>query len=84
MCQVSGVTCQVSLFSSSFFSFLLFLTKWWSLSGEGLLSTGPTPSSFESIKKLHRMCIEEKLSDNYNETIESFNAAFEVVHQLFG
>ena len=24
---------------------LVFVTKWWSLSGEDLLSTGPTPSS---------------------------------------
>ena len=38
-CQVSGVRCQVSHF------FLLRL----SLLGEGLLSTGPTPSSFPFI-----------------------------------
>ena len=44
MCQVSCVRCHVSLFS--FFFSSSFLTKWWSLSGEGLLSTGPTPSSF--------------------------------------
>ena len=41
-CQVSYVTCHVSLF------FLLFLTKWLSLLGESVLSTGPTPSSFYS------------------------------------
>ena len=35
---MSGVMCH--------FFLLLFLTKWWSLSGEALLSTGPTPSSF--------------------------------------
>ena len=36
-CHVSRVTCHMSLF---------FRTKWWSLSVEGLLSTGPTQSSF--------------------------------------
>ena len=36
-CHVSRVTCHMSLF--------FFQTKWWSLSVEGLLSTGPTPSS---------------------------------------
>ena len=36
MCQVSHVMCQVSL----------FLFKWWSLLVEGLLSIGPTLSSF--------------------------------------
>ena len=38
----------------------------------------------DSIKKLHRMCTEEKLSDNYREVIEEFKEAFENVHQLFG
>ena len=33
-CHMSRVTCHVSKW-----------TKWWSLSVEGLLSTGPTPSS---------------------------------------
>ena len=45
-CHVSHVTCHVShvmCHMSQFFSF--FFTKWWSLSVEGLLSTGPTPSS---------------------------------------
>ena len=36
--HMSCVTCQMSLF--------FFRTKWWSLSVEGLLSMGPTPSSF--------------------------------------
>ena len=35
---------------------------------------------FESINNLHRMCVEEKLSDNYKETFENFKQAFEVVH----
>ena len=39
---------------------------------------------FESINNLHIMCVEEKLSENYQETIENFKQAFEVVHQEFG
>ena len=49
MCHVSHVTCHLShvtLFYSSF----LFRTKWWSLLVEGLLSTGPTPSSLKSFQ----------------------------------
>ena len=47
ICHVSGVTCQVSRVTCNFIIIILFfLTQWWSLSGEGLLSTGPTPSSF--------------------------------------
>ena len=42
MSHVSRVTCHMSLF---FYSFSL--TKWWSFLVEGLLSTGPTPSSFQ-------------------------------------
>ena len=42
-CHVSRVTCHVSFFLLLFF---FFWTKWWSLLVEGLLSTGPTPSSF--------------------------------------
>ena len=30
------------------------------------------------------MCTEEKLGENYEETIEEFKDAFENVHQLFG
>ena len=41
-CHVSGDTCQVPC--------LFFLTKWWSLSMAGLLSTGPIPSSFPQRK----------------------------------
>ena len=43
-CHVSRVTCHMSRVTCHFFS-LFFRTKWWSLSVEGLLSTGPTPSS---------------------------------------
>ena len=46
-CHVSHVTChmsQVTYHKSYFF----FFTKWWSLSVEGLLSMGPSPSSFYS------------------------------------
>ena len=39
---VSHVTCQMS---QLLLLFIFFRTKWWSLSVEGLLSTGPTPSS---------------------------------------
>ena len=38
-CHVSGVTCNMSHVT-------FFLNKWWSYSVEGLLSMGPTPSSF--------------------------------------
>ena len=48
-CHVSRVTCHVSqdMCHMSIFYYLSFFprTKWWSLSVEGLLSTGPTPSS---------------------------------------
>ena len=37
-CHMSRVTCHMAHF--------FFLTMWWSLLGEGLLSTGPTLSSF--------------------------------------
>ena len=40
-CHVSCVLCHMSHVTCIFFS----LTKWWSLLVEGLLSTGPTPSS---------------------------------------
>ena len=43
MCHMSHFTCHVS--HVNFFLFF-FLTKWWILSVEGLLSMGPTPSSF--------------------------------------
>ena len=49
-CHVSHVTCHVSHvtchMSHILFIFFIFWTMWWSLSVEGLLSTGPTPSSF--------------------------------------
>ena len=40
-CHVSRVTCHIYIYIYIFF----FFTKWWSLLVEGLLSTGPTPSS---------------------------------------
>ena len=43
-CHVSQVMCHMSHFSFSF-------AKWWSLSVEGLLLTGPTPSN--SCRWLH-------------------------------
>ena len=44
MCHISLVPCHVS--RVKFVSILFFWTKWGSQSGEGLLSTAPTPSSF--------------------------------------
>ena len=41
--HVSGVTYQVSCVMCHMSS---FLTRWWSYLVEGLLSTGPNPSSF--------------------------------------
>ena len=47
-CHVSRVTCHVSHVTIFFFILFIFFlrTKWWSLLVEGLLSMGPTPSSF--------------------------------------
>ena len=47
-CHVSHFTCLMSHVTCHNFVLLFFWTKWWSLSVEGLLSTGPTPSSFVS------------------------------------
>ena len=44
ICHVSHVTCHIFL--------CFFLTNWWGLSVEGLLSTGLTPSSFMCIAML--------------------------------
>ena len=41
-CHLSRVMCHMSHVTSHRY---FFLTNWWSLSVEGLLSTGPTPSS---------------------------------------
>ena len=62
-CHVSRVTCHVSHVTLLFF---FSRTKWWSISMEGLLSTGPRLSSFK------RMCKEiQKL----------FNFAYHWVYQ---
>ena len=61
--QVSGVRCHVS--HVTFFS-STFLTKCWSLLVEGLLSTGPTPSSFKKIPE--QTCL-FGLGSKYNEYI---------------
>ena len=47
-CHMSGVTCHVLDFFSYFFFFFFFFyrTKWWSKLVKGLLSMGPTASSF--------------------------------------
>ena len=52
MCHVSRVTCHMSCVTCHvshviYIHFLFFFrTKWWALLVEGLLSTGPTPSSY--------------------------------------
>ena len=54
MCHMSRVTCHVSHVTcnvSHVILFNFFRTKWGSLSVEGLLSTGPTPSSLNKIYK---------------------------------
>ena len=53
---MSGVRCQVSLVRchvSDVMFFCLFLTKWWSLLVEGMLSMGPTPSSLQATMVLN-------------------------------
>ena len=57
-CHMSRVTCHMSRVKCFFF---VFFTKWWSLSVEGLLSTGPTLSSLCSftawkVSVLHCHC----------------------------
>ena len=62
MCHVSPVTCHLSKYFIFLFyekknlSFRKNWTKWWSLSLEGMLSTGPTPSSFNggSLKHVNK------------------------------
>ena len=52
-CHISCVRCQVSgvtiIFVIIIFKFI-FSAKWWGLSWEGLLSTGPNPSSLINFK----------------------------------
>ena len=51
-CHMSHVTCSVCHLSCQvMFFFVCFLTKWWSLSLEGLLSRGRTPFSLYFIYK---------------------------------
>ena len=61
MCHMSCVTCHVShvMCHTSFYLFIfIFLrTKWWSLSVEGLLSTGLTPSSFYNATDCYNVVI---------------------------
>ena len=46
MCHMSRVTCHVLHVTHKVSNYLIFFTKSWSLLVEGLLSTGPTPSSY--------------------------------------
>ena len=50
MCHMSRVTCHMSRVMCPIF--LIFFRKWWILSVERLLSTGPTPSSFHQLGPL--------------------------------
>ena len=47
---MSRVTCHMSRVTCNFFFLLKKFTKWWSYSVEGLLSTGPTPSSLLTVR----------------------------------
>ena len=68
-CHVSHVTCHIS-------QFFFFLTKRWSLSVEGLLSTGPTPSSFcmtlvPNQKKINYLVSDQQSRVGQRERIQS-------------
>ena len=71
-CHVSGVTCQVSHVRCHFF-FSFFLTKWWSFLGEGLLSTGPTPSSLS--RQTDSQSIEQEPKNRRKKAQQSCEAA---------
>ena len=43
----------------------------------------PFINYFMSISNLHKMCTEDKLNENFRETIQNFRECFEVVHELF-
>ena len=49
-CHVSCVLCHISRVTSHMSCFFVFFTNRWSLLVEGLLSTGPTPSSFDTMQ----------------------------------
>ena len=83
-CHVSHVTCHVSHVTchGSRFFLLLFWTKWWSLSVEGLLSTGPTPSSllYELIYKVHEAIT--LISGFWQDFFSSFSFTFLNIQHL--
>ena len=65
--HVSHVTYHVSYVTCLFFIFIyysFFLAKWWSYLVEGLLSKGPTPSSFSSFQ-----CINEEALILYSQPL---------------
>ena len=66
MCHVSRVTCHMSRVTCHMSPFFFFLTKWWSLLVEGLLSTGPTPSSFLQGSPWFGVKVLRKLSNTKN------------------
>ena len=60
MCHLSPVTCILSYVKKYIYLKKIFKKNnwltWWSQSLEGLLSTGPTPSSFQSCPKYYQIC----------------------------
>ena len=62
--DVSRVTCHVSHIYIYIYWFIYFWTKRWSLLVEGLLSTGPTPSSFYLSMVLLKFSTNKKIKNN--------------------
>ena len=81
-CHMSRVTCHVSNVTWHMFCFFLFFflrTKWWSLSVEGLLSAGPTPSSYFPCSKT--ICVPSgSLKTHFVFTLDSM---FHIFSNLF-
>ena len=76
-CYMSHVTCHMShvICHNIFFYFIFFFrTKWWTLSMEGLLSTGPTPSS---LVWWNTSVEETSKSDSYDGTIPQLDGQAE-------
>ena len=65
-CHVSHVTCYMSRVTChvSHVTFFFFI-KWWSLSVEGLLSTGPTPSSLYLLTKVYKIIGKKYIKNHF-------------------
>ena len=82
MCHMWWLTCHVSHVVKYIYICIFFLTKWWSLSLKGVLSTGPTLSSFFYVnnlkstfihtKKLHMKNLYIRESISTREIIEAY------------